>query len=582
MTDSTPGRHTLAKRVLPIALLLAGILAAMALVRARPPVVTAVPEVIVPLVRVVSVREQPVSMDVTALGTVLPRTETTVAAQVAAEVTAISPSFEVGGFFEQHEILVSLDQRDYQLAIERAGALVAQNQLRLTREQAEARVAAEEWHDLGQGEADPLALREPQMAEARALLAAAEAELGQARLDLERTRIRAPFTGRIREKMVDVGQYLTPGYEVATIHAIDYAEVRLPVPDQQLAFLDLPLTYRDGSPPVRGPEAILSARFTGRRYSWRGRIVRTEGELDSRRRMIHLVARVEDPYGRGGELGRPPLAVGLFVEARIAGRTADRALVLPRSALRGEDQVLVVDGEQRLRFRTVELLRIQDEHAIVGGGLETGEQVCISPLDEVVDGMRVRTVEAEVEELPAHDWGSEAELTLPELLPLQPVSPEDLSPEDLPSNDLSVAADTAEPAPSAADPPVAEDPAAEAPATSATEALRPAPGRLLSAVITRGGTRPEIRLRIAGDYEPLTMRLKQPERFVIDLMNAVNESPRSRVEYGDGPVERLRVSQFQDQPIPVVRIVFDLRLAATSTLTRTGEGLTIGFESEDR
>lgn len=246
MTDSTPGRRvSLIQRTLPIVVLLAGILGTMALVRSRAPAVVEEPEVIVPLVRVVSVHPRRVSLDVTALGTVLPRTEATVAAQVAAQVVEVSPSFEVGGFVHQHELLVGLDPRDYQLAIERAGARVAQARLRLAREQAEARVAAEEWRQLDRGQPDPLTLREPQQAEARAVLAAAEAVLGQARLELERTRIRAPFTGRIRKKMVDLGQYLTPGREVATIHAIDFAEVRLPVPDRQLAFLDLPLDFRD-------------------------------------------------------------------------------------------------------------------------------------------------------------------------------------------------------------------------------------------------------------------------------------------------------------------------------------------------
>ncbi len=552
-SSSSFGAHSWAKRLLPIALLAAGFVAAMFLVRSRAPAVTEEPELIVPLVRVVTVQPQDVALDVTALGTVLPRTETTLAAQVAAQVVVVSPSFEVGGFVERGEVLLELDPRDFELEIERAGARVAQARLRLTREQAEARVAAEEWQQLGRGEADPLALREPQQAEARAALAAAEAELGQARLDLERTRIRAPFTGRIRATMADLGQYLTPGRDVATLHAIDFAEVRLPVPDQQLAFLDLPLTYRDDSTEPPGPEVVLSARFTGRRHSWRGRIVRTEGELDRRSRMIHLVARIEDPYGRGaGEPGRPPLAVGLFVKARIAGRTIDGALVLPRSALRGEDRVLVAGGDGRLYFRTVELVRLEGEHAIVGGGLEPGEQVCISPLDVEVDGMQVRVVET-TDPLPPE----RAEATDPPAVPATSPAAG------------SAAAGRAEPSPATA---ASQPPAAPAAGTR--------PGRLLDSAITRGGENPEVRLRIAGAFEPLTMRLTEPERFVIDLENAINDSPRSKVETGAGPVERLRISQFQAEPVPVVRIVFDLRRAAEPTVTRTEEGLTVGFESD--
>ena len=223
---------------------------------------------------------------------------------------------------------------------------------------------------------------------------------------------------------------------------------------------------------------------------------------------------------------------------------------------------MVVDGEQRLRYRTVELVRFQGEHAVVGGGLETGEQVCISPLDVVVDGMRVRTVEAVVDELPARGWGDEAEPLLPEALP----------PEPLPAEPLPMAADSAEPSPSATEPAAAAPPATPG-------ALRQAPGRLLSTAIIRGGANSEIRLRIAGEYESSTMRLEEPERFAIDLVNVVNESPRSRVEYGDGPVERLRISQFQSEPMPVVRIVFDLRFSTAPAVARTADGLTVSFDS---
>ena len=271
----------------PPAILLVGVFGTIALMRSKPRVEKEEPEVIPPLVRVLSVQQQDVSLAVKAEGTVLPRTETSLAAQVAAAVVAVAPSFEVGGFFKRGEVLVTLDARDYEVAIERMKAQVAQARLRLVQEEAEAQVAAQEWRDLGDVEPDPLVLREPQVAEARAALAAAEAELHKAQLDLERTRIEAPFAGRIRSKQVDLGQYLTPGQPVATIHAIDYAEVRLPVPDHELAALDLPLAYRD-SEALAGPDVTLSANFRGERYHWPATIVRTEGELDARSRMHYL------------------------------------------------------------------------------------------------------------------------------------------------------------------------------------------------------------------------------------------------------------------------------------------------------
>lgn len=338
------------KIILSIGIVLAGLLGSLALVRAKRPVETETPARPVPVVRVVTAQPREVRLDVTAQGTVLPRTETTLAAEVAGRVMAVAPAFEVGGFVSRGEVLVSLDSRPYELAVRRGSARVAQAQLRLTQQQAEARVAAEEWRQLENGKVDPLVLREPQIAEAGAALEAAKAEVEMAHLDLEHCAVRAPFDGRVSRKQVDLGQYLTPGQPVATLDAIDFAEIRLPVADRQLEFLDLPLTFRNGAP-IASPEVLLSARFAGQLLAWRGRIVRTEGELDPRSRMLHLVARVEDPYGRRAELDQPPLAVGLFVEAEIAGRSLPSAVRLPRSALRGGERVLIVDHEDRLRWR---------------------------------------------------------------------------------------------------------------------------------------------------------------------------------------------------------------------------------------
>ena len=519
------------KILMPIVLVALGLVSAVSLVKSKTPVTTVRPASVDPLVRVVQIRKVQVPLKVVAQGTVLPRTETTLAAQVAAEISSVSPHFEPGGFFERGEALVQLDRREYQLEVEGAAAQVAQANLRLAQQQAEARVAADEWRELGQGQPDALVLREPQMAEARAMLKAAEAELGMARLALERTTIRAPFDGRVHSKAVDIGQYLMPGQEVATIHAIDYAEVRLPVPDRQLAFLDLPLSYRNGS--ETGPEALLSASFTGQRYAWSGRIVRTEGELDRRSRMMHLVARIEDPYGRR-QSGRPPLAMGLFVDAEIEGRTVAGSL-LPRSAMRDDGRVLVVDEEDRLRFREVELIRAREETVVIGAGLEDGERVCVSPLDIVVDGMRVRTVDV-----------------------------------DGPAEHLEKAAEPAAAAVVAElDPPA--NPETAAPLATASS------GRLLAVDLLNGGDSPALGVSVGGEFTYATSRLTAPARFVVDLLGVVKGSSRSSVEVAEGPVARVRIGQYQDEPEPIARLVFDLRQDGSPVVERGDAGLTVRF-----
>ncbi|MEM7582034.1 MAG: efflux RND transporter periplasmic adaptor subunit [Acidobacteriota bacterium] len=384
------------KLILPLVIILLSAFATRALVKSRPEVETRESEPLAPLVRVLEVASQDLTFDVQAQGTVLPRTETTLVAQVPGEIVSISRNFETGGFFDRGEVLVTLDARDYEVAVRRARAQVAQAELALVQQEAEAKVAIEEWNELGEeGEPSALVMRQPQMAQARAGLEASRAELEKAELDLERTSIRAPFAGRVRAKQVDRGQFLPKGAVLATIHATDYAEIRLPVPADQLSYLDLPFTFRNGQRNRPGPTARLWASFGRDRHSWQGRIVRTEGELDSRSRMMNLVARVEDPYGAGQDPGRPPLAVGLFVEAEIEGRSVADLIVLPRSALRPSGdryRVLVVDDEDRLRFRDVEVARLEGEQAMIAAGLESRERVCVTPLDVVTEGMQVRTI----------------------------------------------------------------------------------------------------------------------------------------------------------------------------------------------
>lgn len=305
----------------------------------------------------------------------------------------MAPSFADGGFFRRGEVLVEIDPRDYRLALDEARAAVAQAETRLAMTEAEAELAREEWRDLGRGEPTALAAREPQLAEARAAVAAARAAVERAELQISRTRVEAPYDGRVRAKQADVGQYVGPGTPLAAVYATDYAEVRLPVPQDELGFLGIDLGAGGGA----GPPVALTGSIGGDAHTWQGRIVRTAGTIDPRTRMLDLFARIDDPFqrrgGRGADGSAPPLPMGLFLEAEIAGRVAPGVVVLPRAALREGDRVLVVDGEDRLRFRDVTVLRTEGERAVISSGLAAGDRVTVSPLATVTDGMKVRTVD---------------------------------------------------------------------------------------------------------------------------------------------------------------------------------------------
>jgi len=393
--------------VLPVALLLFAVFLTKTLVGLRPKVEPTTPEIVPPVVAAVGVESAALDLVVHAQGTVVPRTQSRLVSEVAGRIVEVSPDWVNGGFFEAGELLVAIDPTDYELAEKEAEMRVAQAELSLAQDLADAEIAQRDWEVLnGDTPAPPLVVREPQVREARASLAAAKSALEKAARDLERCRIVAPYPGRIRSKSVDVGEFVQRGSELGRVYAIDRAEIRLPLPDSELEFLDLPLAYRgprvtepigtNGVMQAEGahwPEVTLSARFAGSAPIWSGRIVRTEGELDPESRMVVAVCEVEDPYGRSEETNRPPLAVGMFVDATIQGIRVPDALAMPRTALRTGDRVFVVEGapgEERLAIREVEVLRTERDRVLVQSGVTPGERVVLSPIETAVDGMRIR------------------------------------------------------------------------------------------------------------------------------------------------------------------------------------------------
>jgi len=383
------------KIFIPLGAILISTLIMVVLTNSKPDVAKKAPEVTKPLIRTVVARKQQVQVKVKSQGAVMPRTESTLVSQVAGQVIKVGRNFAAGGFFNKNKTLVSIDQRDYELVLIQSKSQVAQAELRRNIEKEEGQIARQEWEKLGKGDAPDLVARRPQLLEAEAALAAATARMEQARLNLERTKIVAPFTGRIRKKHVDVGQFVNPGTPVATVYAIDYVEIRLPLPDGELAFLDIPMGFANAGTGKRGPKVTLQAEFAGESHQWQGYIDRIEGEIDARSRMVHVVARVEKPYSQQGDAERPPLAVGMFVKANIHGHQLDDVFILPRAALRENNRVYVVDARQTLRFRDVTVVRYIGDNIIVNAGIQDGERLCISTLDAVIDGMAVRLAASE-------------------------------------------------------------------------------------------------------------------------------------------------------------------------------------------
>lgn len=391
--------------VLPIVIALVGFGLSGVLLMTGPKVESRPREVIAPLVRVLGVAPGTVQLRVSTHGTVVPRTESELVPEVSGRATWVSPALVSGGFFERGEALLRIDMLDYEVALEQSRAGLARAESELSNAQKDHKRQL----DLSQQRVSSDAQRDDatnRLRVAEASLREAVARLARAERDLARTEIVAPYDGRVRSKQVDVGQFVNRGASLARIYAVDYAEVRLPVPDEELAFLDLPLAR--GAQELAKPSPVtLRARFAGADHEWQGEVVRTEGELDPRSRMVNVVARVKDPYLQPG--GRPPLSVGLFVQADILGPLAEDVVVLPRSAMRSAATVLVVDDDDRLRFRDVDVLRVSHDEVLVRGGLIPGERVCVSPLETAMDGMQVRIRDEDDVDVPLAAPRQEAE-----------------------------------------------------------------------------------------------------------------------------------------------------------------------------
>lgn len=329
-------------------------------------------------------------------GSVRPRTSSTLIPEVRGRIVAIGPNFQEGAFFEEGEILVEIDRSDYETELIVADAALAQAELRLAEEQARFVQAKRDWERLNPGTpANSLTLREPQLKQAAAAAASAEARVNAAKLNMERTKIRAPFAGRMLSKNVDVGQYVSPGNQMAQVFAVDLAEVRLPLTATQFSFLDMEETYRGENPTLaEGPAVELSLEVGGKSFFWRGRVARSEGAVDTRSRQLFVVAQIRNPYGRTSS-ERPPLKVGSFVEATIEGRELENVFLIPRNLVRENTYVLLVDrsdGRDVLRRRDVSIIWETDKVAVVNGGLKEGEFLCITQVPLALEAYPVTAV----------------------------------------------------------------------------------------------------------------------------------------------------------------------------------------------
>lgn len=341
-----------------------------------------------PLVKTREAEVGSVSIPVDSRGLVLPASTVQLVAEVASRVVSVSPNFANGGFFRKGDILLTLDRRPYELQLVRAQASVAEAERLLRMAQADSAgrgvIKGLETNDLAKGI--------PQVRSAEANLEAARAQVAGAELQLSSTQVVAPFSGRVFERKVSVGQTVNQGTALANVYAVDVAEVRLPLNDTQLGLVDLPTQY-PGERATKGPRALLKTTYAGKDYFWQGEIIRTEGGIDPKNRALYVVARVDEPYMKDArQPNRPPLTAGMFVEAEIEGRLQDNIVRVPRRAFRSGDRLWLVDESGRLYSKHVEVLHRGADTVYVAAGLNNGERVVVTQMTTAVEGMHVRTI----------------------------------------------------------------------------------------------------------------------------------------------------------------------------------------------
>lgn len=333
-----------------------------------------------------------VQLSVKTQGEARPQTEIDLVPEIGGKIVYVSPNFIEGGIIKKGEVLLRIEDADYKVSVIRAQAQVAQAEQSVIREKAEGEIAKQDYQELGIGEASPLALRLPQQAQALASLQAAEAELAAANLQLKRTEVRSPFTGRVKSKNSDIGQYVSPGRTLGRIFSTGIVEVRLPLSDRDLSKLDLPVAYVSKNR-ASAIGVKLSAVIAGERRYWNGKIMRTASTYDTQTRALFAIAEVVDPYGLGSSENGYPMAPGLFVDAEIAGKVYQEVIVLPRDGLRPDNEVYVVNEKGKTDIRKVDVLDSDSERALLLSGIEAGELVVLSPMEKSRVSMTLRALD---------------------------------------------------------------------------------------------------------------------------------------------------------------------------------------------
>jgi len=368
------------KKYIGLIILAVSIVVAGVLIKSRSVAVSEEKKEEIPYVKTMMISPEMVKASISSQGIIQPESQLNLLSELNSRVEWLSPKMEAGSSFKQGDTLIVLDKRDYELALISTESEVLNAEVNLEREQAESDLAKKEWNRAGVGSGSNLALRKPQMAQAKATYAAAKARLEQAQRNLNRTIFIAPFDGRVRNSKIELGTTVFPGTSIGNIYATGTYEVRLPIADQDVPFSGLEFNGQKIEKSKQLDVIIIQGD-----NKWSAKIVRTEADIDPITRMMAVVAKIDNSDIK---MFTMPLAVGQFVQANIFGIEISDIFILPRSSVRNES-VWVVDRLMLMRNRSVKVLRNEGDFALIGEGFEPGDRLLTSRVSSLVNGLKV-------------------------------------------------------------------------------------------------------------------------------------------------------------------------------------------------
>ena len=349
------------KLLIPLVIVVVAVMVAMTMVGSRQELQASKAEIPLPRVKTIEVKIGDVPVSIVAFGNVSARHELELASEVTGRVVWVAPEFEPGEMVAAGKVLLRVDPVSYRLALAEANAALVRSKNEL---------------------ADATALkRKAAAAEAKLNIEASRQRIIKAEQDLAYTDIRAPFNAVIDKQLVAFGQFINTGHTVAHLFSSDTAEVSLPVSAADSGFLD---------PAVNAP-VVLSAKIGAQQWQWQATLLRIESRVDRLTRVVPVVVEVASPYDNSVHPHTLPL--GLFVEARIPGRSISSAVRLPRSALQADGSVFVLSGNT-LQRRQVTVAYLEGNFVVIDAGLAAGDRVVVTRLEVMFDGMKVERDDA--------------------------------------------------------------------------------------------------------------------------------------------------------------------------------------------